>query len=161
MAPRGKEVSPDLRERIIFLHKENNGYQNIATRLMLSKSTVAKIVQNWKKNGKIGDVSKRPGRPCKLTPKSVHYIKKLVDEDPRKSAADVANEVKKVCAVSVSITTIKRSLNKIGLHGRRPRRKPLLNSRHKQSHLKFAEENKDCVKEEILIDDYTPSYHIE
>lgn len=50
--------------------------------------------------------------------------------------------VKKITGVAnISITTIKCSINKVSLHGWRPCRKPLLNSRYE--HLNFAQENKN------------------
>ena len=125
--------------------------KKIASKLKLSKNTVAKIVQNHKKSGTVRSVQKRPGRPCKLTPNSVRFIRRLVDEDPRKSAADVANKVKEVCAVNVSTTTIKRTLNKTGLYGRGPHRKPILKSRRKEANLMFSQKNKD--KKSMFQDD--------
>lgn len=40
------------------------------------------------------------------------YIKRLMDEDPRKLTADVVNETLKMCAINVFIIKIKHFLNK-------------------------------------------------
>ncbi len=40
----------------------------------------------------------------------------------------------------VSAKTIRRTLHQIGLHGYRPRRKPLLKMMHKKAHKQFAED---------------------
>ncbi len=40
----------------------------------------------------------------------------------------------------VSAQTIRRTVHKIGLHGCRPRRKPLLKMMHKKAHKQFAED---------------------
>ncbi len=45
MAPHGKELSEDLKKRIVALHKDGVGYKKIAKTLKLSSSTVAKIIQ--------------------------------------------------------------------------------------------------------------------
>lgn len=46
-----KKISNDsTKECIISFHKQSNIYKNIAVRLKLSKNTVAKNVQNYKKN---------------------------------------------------------------------------------------------------------------
>ncbi len=42
MAPHGKELSEDLKKRIVALHKDGVGYKKIAKTLKLSCSTVAR-----------------------------------------------------------------------------------------------------------------------
>ena len=53
MAPHGKELSLDIKKSIIYLHKNKQGYQKIATTLNLSKTTVVKVVQHYQKFGTI------------------------------------------------------------------------------------------------------------
>ncbi len=47
MAPHGKELSEDLKKRIVALHKDGVGYKKIAKTLKLSCSTVAKTIQRF------------------------------------------------------------------------------------------------------------------
>ncbi len=49
MAPHGKELSEDLKRRIVALHVDGQGYKKIANTLKLSCSTVAKIIQRFKR----------------------------------------------------------------------------------------------------------------
>ena len=56
------------------------------------------------------------------------------------SAANIAAEVEGVGGQPVSAQTICRTLHQIGLHGCRPRRKPLLKMMHKKAHKQFAED---------------------
>lgn len=78
---------------------------------MLDKNTAAKIVKNWKKNGKVGGVEKQPDWPFKLIPKVIQCVGRLEDEGLRKLAENVANEVKrKACTMNVLIRTIRCSL---------------------------------------------------
>ena len=49
MAPHGKELSEDLKRRIAALHDNGQGYKKIANTLKLSCSTVAKIIQRFKR----------------------------------------------------------------------------------------------------------------
>ncbi len=55
-------------------------------------------------------------------------------------AASIAAEVEGVGGQPVRAQTIHRTLHQIGLHGCRPRRKPLLKMMHKKARKQFAED---------------------
>ncbi len=56
------------------------------------------------------------------------------------SAASIAAEVEGVGGQPVSAQTISRTLHQIGLHGCRPKRKPLIKMMHKKVHKQFSED---------------------
>ncbi len=66
MAPHGKELSEDLKKRIVFLHKDGIGYRKIPKTLKLSCSTVAKTIQWFNRTGSTQN-RPRHGRPKKLS----------------------------------------------------------------------------------------------
>ncbi len=53
-------------------------------------------------------------------------FKKQASKNKRMSAASIALEVAEVEGQLVSVQTVRHTLQQVGLHGRRPRRKPLL-----------------------------------
>ncbi len=138
MAPHGKELSEDLRIRIIALHKNGRGYKKFGNTLKLSYSTVASGTQRFSKV-----FWNRPhrGRSKKLGPRAVHQVQKLASKNRRMSAASIAFEVAEVEGQLVSAQTIRHTLQQVGLHGHHPRRKPLLKLAHKKARKQFAEDN--------------------
>ena len=131
-------MSNDLKETIILRHQKGDGYRKISNSLHISKSTIAKVVQNVKKKGNAMVVSQRPGRLRKLTPRSTRSLLREVEKNRRASASDLAQAVVNQCGVVVSAQTVRLTLQEHNLHGRRPRRKPLLQARHKKARLLFA-----------------------
>lgn len=142
MAPKGKELSDDMKKIIVQLHKSGLGYKKISGRLQISVNTVAKIVQKFKNTGGV-KVKPRQGRPLLLTERDVRHIRKCVTKERSRSASSIAQEVSLVSGKTVSAQTIRRNLNAIGHHGRIPRKKPLLNAKHKANRLSFAKTYKD------------------
>ncbi|XP_071246263.1 zinc finger and BTB domain-containing protein 17-like [Salvelinus alpinus] len=61
---RSKELSVELRDRIVLRHRSGEGYQRIAAALKVPKNTVASIILKWKKFGTTKTLP-RAGRPAK------------------------------------------------------------------------------------------------
>ncbi len=91
MAPHGKELSEDLRIRIVALHKDGLGYKKFGNSLELSYSTVARVIQRFSKTG---FTRNRPhkGRSKKLNPCAVRQVQKLASKNRCMSAASIALE---------------------------------------------------------------------
>ncbi len=93
MAPHGKELSEDLKKRIVALHKVGVGYKKIAKTLKLSCSTVAKTIQRFNRTGSTQN-RPRHGRPKKL--RSSASYPEVVFGNRHMSAASIAAEVEGV-----------------------------------------------------------------
>ena len=50
---RSKELSVELRDRIVSRLRSGEGYQNISAALKVPKNTVASIILKWKKFGTV------------------------------------------------------------------------------------------------------------
>ncbi len=95
---------------------------------------MAKTTQRFNRTGSTQN-RPRHGRPKKLSARAQRHIQRLCLVNRHLSAARIAAEVEGAGGQPVSAQTIRHTLNQIGLHGCRPRRKPLLKMMHKQ----FAE----------------------
>ncbi len=137
-APHGREMSQDLRKKLIYLHKKGEGYKKISKALLISQNTVAKVVQTFKKDGTATISQRRPDRPRKLTPRQEHLLMRRVEENRHASSLHLSKEVESQTGVTISRDTIRCTLQKNGMHGCRPRKKPLLKPRHKKNGLEFA-----------------------
>ncbi|CAI9622457.1 unnamed protein product [Staurois parvus] len=91
MAPHGKELSEDLKNRIVALHKDGLDYKKIAKTLKLSCSTVAKTIQRFNRTGSTQN-RPRHGRPKKLSARAQRHIQKLFLGNRRMSTASIAAE---------------------------------------------------------------------
>ncbi len=116
------------KKRIVVLHKDDIGYKKITKTLKLSCSIVAKTFQWFIRTGSTQNMPHH-GRPKKLSAHAKRLIHRLCLENRRMGAASIAAEVEGV-GQPVSAQTIRCTLHQIGLHGYRPRRKPLLKMMH-------------------------------
>ena len=134
MAPHGKELSEDLKRCIVALHEDGQGYKKIANTLKLSCSTVAKIIQRFKR-ARSTQNRPRVGCPKKLSARAERHIQMLSLKDWRRSAVSIAAEIEEVGGQTICCT-----LHQIGVDGCHLRRKPLLKMMHKKTCKQFAED---------------------
>ncbi len=73
MAPHGKELSEDLKKRVVALQKGGVGYKNIAKTLKPRCNTVAKTIQWFNRTGSTQN-RPRHGRPKKLSARAQCHI---------------------------------------------------------------------------------------
>ena len=125
--PRTKEISEDLRLRIVDLHKAGKGYKSISKSLDVHQSTVRQIVYKWRKFSTVATLP-RSGRPAKMTARAQRRMLNEVKKNPRVSAKDLQKSLEHA-NISVDESTIRKTLNKNGVHGRTPRKKPLLSKK--------------------------------
>ncbi len=110
MAPHGREMSQDLRKKIISLHKNGEGYKKISKALLISHNTVAKVVQTFKKDGTATISQRRPGRPRKLSPLQERLLMRRVEENRHASSLQLSKEVESQTGVTISRDTIRHTL---------------------------------------------------
>lgn len=132
--PTGKKLSLDLKTKI--LQKFNAGQKQsvIAKELNLNKSVISKTLKKYSIRQTLESPLKT-GRPRKTDRMDDRRIKNLSQKDPFKSASQIKSELP---YLNVSVRTIRRRLQAIGLYGRRPAKKPFISCKNRQERLEFA-----------------------
>ncbi len=100
IAPHGREMSQDLRKKIIYLHKKGEGYKKTSKALLISQNTVAKVVQTFKKDGTATISQRRPGRPRKVTPRQERLLMRRVEQNWHASSLQLSKEVESQTGVT-------------------------------------------------------------
>ncbi len=134
-----KELSKDVRDKIVDLHKAGMGYETIAKQLGEKVTTVGAIIRKWKKH-KITVNLPRSGAPCKSSPHGVSMIMRTVNNQPTTTREDLVNDLKAAGTI-VAKKTIGNTLRREGLKSCSACKVPLLKKAHVQARLKFANEH--------------------
>ncbi len=150
-----KELSKDVRDRIVDLHKAGMGYKTIAKQLGEKVTTVGAIIRKWKKH-KITVNLPRTGAPCKISPREVSMIMRTVRNQPRTTREDLVNDLKAAGTI-VTKKTIGNTLRREGLKSCRARKVPLLKKAHVQARLKFANDSEENWVKMLPMTPRTPS----
>ncbi len=77
-----KELSKDVRDNIVDLHKAGMDYKTIAKQLGEKVTTIGAIIRKWKKH-KITVNLPRSGAPCKISNHGVSMIMRTVRNQPQ------------------------------------------------------------------------------
>ncbi|KAI4903007.1 hypothetical protein NFI96_012034, partial [Prochilodus magdalenae] len=126
-----KELSKDVRDKIVDLYKAGMGYKAISKKLDEKVTTVGVIIRKWKKYN-ITVNRPRPGTPCKISPRGVSLIMRKAKNQPRTTQEELVNDLK-AAGTTVSKKTIGNTLRCNGLKSYSARQVPLLKKAHVQA----------------------------
>ncbi len=93
-----KELSKDVRDKIVDLHKAGTGYKTIAKQLGEKVTTVGAIISKWKKH-KIFVNLPQTGVSCKISPHGVSMNMRTVKNQPRTRWEYLVNDLKAAGAI--------------------------------------------------------------
>ncbi|KAG2470802.1 TCB1 transposase, partial [Polypterus senegalus] len=147
---KSKELSVDLRDRIVSRHKSGEGYRKVPM------STVASIVRKSKKF-KTTRTPSRAGRLSKLSDRGRRALVREVTKNPMVTLSELQRSSVERGEPSRR-TTISAVIHQSGLYGRVARRKPLLSKRHIAARLEFAKrhlKDSQTMRNKILWSDET------
>uniref|UniRef100_A0A8C4RKI3 Transposase Tc1-like domain-containing protein n=1 Tax=Erpetoichthys calabaricus TaxID=27687 RepID=A0A8C4RKI3_ERPCA len=137
-----KQLSKDLKTKIVESPGLGEGYKKPSQRFKLSVSTVRNGIRNWKATVTVAVKPSRSGRPRKIQEWHMSRIVRMVTDNPQITSTDLQEHVS-ADGVSVHRSTIQHNLHKEHLYGRVMRKKPFLHSPHKQSRLLYANAHVD------------------
>uniref|UniRef100_A0A8C6K5C0 Transposase Tc1-like domain-containing protein n=1 Tax=Nothobranchius furzeri TaxID=105023 RepID=A0A8C6K5C0_NOTFU len=141
--PRSKEIQEQMRTKVIEIYRSGKGYKAISKALGLQRTTVRAIIHKWQQHGTVVNLP-RSGPPTKMTPRAQRRLIREVTKDPRTTSKELQASLASV-TVSVHDSTIRKRLGRNCLHGRFPRRKPLLSKKNIWARLNFAKKHlNDC-----------------
>ncbi|KAG2466070.1 TC1A transposase, partial [Polypterus senegalus] len=153
---KSKELSVDVRDRIVSRRKSGEGNRKISAALKVPMSTVASIIRKYK-TFETARTHPRAGRPSKLSDRGRRALVREVTKNPMVTLSELQRSSVERGEPSRK-TTISVAIHQSGLYGRVARRKPLLSKRHMAAHLKFAKRHlKDyqTMRNKILWSDET------
>lgn len=81
-----------------------------------------------------------------MTARAQRRMVSEVRKNPRASAKDLQNSLA-LANIAVHTSTIRKTLNKNGVHGRTPRRKPLLTKKNIAARQKFTKDHLDVPQQ--------------
>ncbi len=111
------------------LHKAGMGHKTIAKQLDEKMTTVGAIIHKWKGN-KLTVNLPRSGAPCKISPRGVSMILRMVRNQPRTTQEeDLVNDLRAAGTI-VTKKTIGDTLRREGLKSCSAHKGPLLKKAH-------------------------------
>ncbi|KAG2461068.1 TCB1 transposase, partial [Polypterus senegalus] len=153
---KSKELSVDLRDRIVSRHKSGEGFRKSSAALKVPMSTVASIIRKWK-NFKTTKTLPRAGWPSKLSDWGRSTFVREVTKNPLVTLSELQRSSVE-SGEPFRRTTISAAIHQSGLYGRVARRKPLLSKRHMAARLEFAKrhlKDSQTMRNKILWSDET------
>uniref|UniRef100_A0A7I5ECG5 Paired domain-containing protein n=1 Tax=Haemonchus contortus TaxID=6289 RepID=A0A7I5ECG5_HAECO len=103
----------------------------------VSRSTITKAIGRIKARG--GPTKRAStGRPRITTPADDRKIVRASRQDPRRTSSDIMTEISTTVTPLPSQSTISRRLRDVGLHARRPEKKPLVSPKNRRARLGWA-----------------------
>ncbi|KAG2469811.1 TCB1 transposase, partial [Polypterus senegalus] len=153
---KSKELSVDLRDRIVSRHKSGEGYRKISAALKIPMSTVASIIRKWKKF-ETTRTFPRAGQSSKLSDWGRRALVREVTKNPMVTLSELQRSSVEIKEPSRR-TTISAAIHQSGLYGRVARGKPLLSKRQMAAHLEFLKrhlKDSQTMRNKILWSDET------
>jgi transposase len=131
-----------IRQLVVDLFQDGESLAQIGQQLLMAKSSVQYIVQKFKKLKLVANLPGR-GRKRLTTPRQDKIIRARMLENRRKTASEMAAELRQDLSLIVSPQLIRNRLHEAGYHGRVARKKPWISPQNKKARLQWARTYQD------------------
>ncbi len=130
-----------MRNNIVDMY-HGKGFKDISKALGLQRTTVRAIIHKWRKLGTSDELSQEWFWP----PRAQWRLIQEVTKEHRTTSKELQASLASI-KVSVHDSTIRKRLDKNGIHGRVPRQKPLQTKKNIKTRLTFAKKYLDYPQE--------------
>ena len=127
----------EKRQLIVRLHKKGKAPKEISDDLGVPLRAVYDIVRRYRETGEVTSKTS-PGRPRLLSPREERELALTVRREPTTLASTLTCAFSSPERKPVSTRTVRRTLNRAGLHASKMRIKPRLTPAQRQARLEWA-----------------------
>jgi len=142
-----KEYSNDFKEAVLEALKDGRTQAEVARMFHVSPQLVSSWKNRFDRRKTVQNMA-RSGRPKKTSQRIDNIIKKLSTSNVHRTATAIRDDLEVNYNIQVTVSTVKRRLTAVGLHGRRPAKKPLISAKNRIARVKFATEHALWTSEE-------------
>jgi transposase len=108
--------SLDLRQRILDSYLKGEGsYRQLAQRHGVSVSFIRDLMRRHRQTGTIVPKPHSGGPKAQLSADTLEFLQKLIAEKPKITLAELQTHLDKTYQIRVSLATLSRTLQKLGL----------------------------------------------
>jgi transposase len=114
--PKGITISEDLRQRVVEAYQAGQStMQEVADRFAVKRGWVNEIVQRYNQTGSVAPSPRGGGATAKLIDEDYQVIAEIIKHQNDATLAEIASQLAQRTGVVVSLPTICRTLQKMGL----------------------------------------------
>jgi putative transposase len=111
-----RAYSEDLRIRIVKAYEQGLGsIREIAQQFQVGKTFVSKLLQRWQEKGSVSPLPQGGGVKSKLESVHLEKLQKMVEEKNDITLAELKEGLKQSTGLEISVPTVHRGLEKLGL----------------------------------------------
>jgi transposase len=148
-------ISEKTRYEAIFLRNQGLSHRQIANKLNIAYSNVARILKRFTETGDIKD-RRRSGRPAVTTQRDERLLIRLMKHDRKLSSNALCHKLNNTSGIKVSSRTVRRILHRNNYMWRSACKKPRLSKKQQKARVAWCNQYKnwpDCKWQNVIFSD--------
>ena len=110
----GRYISDELKQMALSMSLQGVPDSDVHKYTGISVRSIKRLRSTHRRTGEVSNKPIAPGRPRDLTSMQTQFLSDCVDRTPDMALAELQIELKDVCGVDTSISTIARTLQRQG-----------------------------------------------